>query len=170
MKKVGIMLDEIKNQMFGYEIIDIKKENFISIFEVYDTNKDFFLITQGGAATVEVSIKDIDALPPNCEIEQKTFISIWKEGKVVGILDLIEKYPTQTSFWIGLLLVHGSLHDKRIGSMILNAVLNAGKKEGYKTVQLGVLNGNNRGMKFWEKHGFSILRYSENIVIMGKHV
>ena len=164
------MLDEIKSQLMEYDIIAIKKENFGQVFEVYDTNQNFFLLVQGKEATIENSINDIDTIPPNCAIEQKIYISIWKNGNVVGVLDIIEKYPTQSCFWIGLLLIHSNFQGKKIGSAITKALLNAAKIAGYKTAQLGVIESNEKGVSFWKKHGFNILRHSDNIVVMVKDI
>lgn len=164
------MLNEIKSRLVEYEIAAITNQNFERVFEVYDTNQDFFLLTQGEKATIESSINDIDALPPNCNIAQKIYISIWEDGKVVGVLDLIEEYPEQTSFWIGLLLIHGNLHSNKIGSRLVNTVLKAAKVAGYNSAQLGVIKNNTRGISFWQKHGFDIFRHSGNIVVMARRI
>ena len=63
------MLEEIQKRLSDYKITSIKKDNFEQAFEVYDTNQDFFLLTQGSKATIENSANDIDALPPNCDIK-----------------------------------------------------------------------------------------------------
>ena len=163
------MIDEIKKQLPEYEIVPITRQTFERIFEVYATNQDFFLLVNGINATIENSISDIDAIPPDTSVEQKIFIGIWEAGKVIGVLDLILGYPEQTSVWIGLLLIHGKLHNKKIGSRIVNAVLDAAGTAGYQSVQLGVIESNTKGMAFWQKHGFDALRYDENIVVMAKH-
>ena len=162
------MLDEIKNQLIEYEVVEITNQNFEQVFEVYDTNQDFFMLTQGKKTTIGSSINDINALPPNCGIDQKIYISLWENGGVVGILDLTKEYPEQTSFWIGLLLIHGNLHGKKIASRVVNAVLNAAKVLGYKSAQLGVIENNTKGINFWKKHGFDIFRHSGNIVVMAR--
>jgi len=164
------MLDEIRKQLAEYEIAIITKQNFEQVFNVYNANQDFFMLVKGEKATIESSISDISALPPNCTIEQKIYISIWKNGKVVGILDLIEGYPDKTSIWIGLLLVHGNIHGRGIGSKIVCAVLNSAKMSGYKSAQLGVIENNAKGIDFWQKHGFSIFRHSGNVVIMARSI
>jgi len=164
------MLNEIKLQLNEYDIAVITKQNFEQIFTVYGTNQDFFMLVQGKKATITSSVGDIDAIPPNCTSQQKVYISIWKDSKVVGILDLIKSYPEQTCFWIGLLLVHGGLHGKGIGSKIVHAVLKAAKTAGYKTAQLGVVENNEKGLYFWKKHGFGVLRHSGNIIVMEKFI
>lgn len=164
------MLDEIKKQLTEYEIANITNENFGQIFSVYDTNQDFFMLTQGKKATIESSISDIEAIPPNCVIAQKLYIGIWENDKAIGVLDIIQEYPEQTSFWIGLLLINGISHSKGIGSKIVCAILNAAKIAGYKSAQLGVIDTNAKGIAFWQKHGFSTFRNSGNIVVMSKSI
>jgi len=162
------MLEEIKKHLAGYEIEPITKLNFTQVFEVYDTNQDFFQLVQGKRATIEISTHDINALPPNCDIGQKIYVGIWKDGQVAAVLDVIERFPEPTSFWIGLLLVHGEMHGRQIGSTIVDAVLNAAKISGYKTAQLGVIEHSVKGIAFWHSHGFVTSRQSGNIVVMAK--
>jgi len=162
------MLDELKKQLSDCEITTISKHNFEQVFEVYDTNQEFFLLTQDRKATLDSSINDIDAVPPNCGAEQKVYVSIWKSGKIVGVMDLIEGYPEETAFWIGLLLIHGDMQGKSIGSKIVRAVLNAAEASGYESAQLGVIENNAKAISFWQKHGFNVLRYSGNIVVMAR--
>jgi len=169
-KTLNMIIDEIIKQLTEYEIIPITKQNFEQIFDVYASNHDFFLLVQGEKATIESSIGDIEAIPPNCVIEQKVYLSIWEDGKAIGVLDLIEGYPEQTNFWIGLLLIHGDLQSKKIGSKIVHAMLNAAKISGYKSAQLGVIENNVKGIGFWQKHGFGISRQSENIVVMSRNI
>jgi GNAT superfamily N-acetyltransferase len=160
------MLDDIKKRLMDFEITTITRQNFEQIFEVYDTNQEFFVLTQDKKATIDSSINDIDAIPPHCEIGQKIYVSIWKNGKVIGVMDLIERYPDKTAFWIGLLLIHGDKQGKKYGSRIINAVLNAAETAGYKSAQLGVIENNVKAINFWQKHGFNISGHSGNIVIL----
>jgi len=173
------MIDEIRRLLNEYEIITITKSNFDQIMEVYNTNQEFFLLTEGKEVKAEDCIKDKEAVPPDFDIKKKIYISIWKNGKIVGILDLLIGYPTQYCVWIGLLLIHGELHGKKIGSMIVTAVLEATKAIGYKSVQLGVIENNVAGISFWHKHGFEDIRKSKieqdniktlKIVVMEKQI
>ena len=164
------MLDELKNQLTEYEIRTITKLNFAQAFEVYNTNQDFFRLTEGKNATIESSISDIEAVPPNFDIEQKIYVSIWKDSKVLCVLDLLQDYPTQTCVYIGLLMIHGDFHGRKIGSTILTAVLNAARIFGHKSIQLGVIENNTSGISFWLSHGFDKIKTAKNIVVMGKKI
>ena len=164
------MLNELRNQLTEYEILTITKQSFKQVFEVYENNQEFFLLTQGKKATIESSICDIDALPPNCDIDQKIYISIWEDGRAVGVLDLIMNYPEKSSLWIGLLLISSKLHGRKIGSRLVSAVLSAAKEVGHEFAQLGVIESNIKGINFWQKHRFEASRHNGDIVVMTRHI
>jgi ribosomal protein S18 acetylase RimI-like enzyme len=164
------MIDELVKQLTGYEIKIITKQNFEMVFEIYDSNQDFFLLTQGKIATIESSIDDVVSTPPDFDLKQKIYIGIWENGKVIGVLDLLKGYPKQAYIWIGLLLIHGKLHNKKIGSKIVDAVIEASKIAEYEFIQLGVIENNVVGLEFWQKHGFSKVRVKDSIVVMEKRI
>jgi len=164
------MLEEIQKRLSDYKIISIKKDNFEQAFEVYDTNQNFFLLTQGSKATMESSVNDIDALPPNCDMEQKIYVCICEQDKIIAVMDLIMEFPEKSVFWIGLLLIHGDMQGKKIGSKIVTAVLDAAKSAGYRTAQLGVIENNVMAIKFWQRHGFERFGQSDNIVVMARQI
>lgn len=173
------MIDEIKRRLKEYEINTITQSNFTQVMEIYNTNQDFFLLTENKEVQLEECIRDIGAVPPNFDIGKKIYISIWKNGKIVGVLDLLTGYPTQCCIWIGLLLIHGELHGKNIGSRIMTAVFEASKAVGYESIQLGVIENNIAGINFWHKHGFEKIRESKmeqdnikaiNITVMEKRM
>jgi len=164
------MLDEIKDYLPQYEIKQITKHNFKEIFEVYKANQDFFVLTQGKEATIESSIGDIIDIPPNCDISQKVYIALWAGDKAIAVLDLIERFPSEGFIWIGLLLIHSDYHGQKLGSGILEGVFTAAKARGYKAIQLGVIESNIKAISFWERHGFEVLRYSGDIVVVERKI
>jgi len=162
------MIDKLKEWLADYEVKVITRCNFEEVFGVYDTNQDFFLLTQGSVATIESSAGDVDALPPDCDAGQKLYVGIWQNSRAVAVLDVIERYPEQTSFWIGLIIVHGDLQGARLGSAVVDAVIGAAKTVGYETARLGVVQNNLKGIAFWQRHGFETTRTSGDIVVMQK--
>lgn len=162
------MIEEICHQLTAYEVTAVTRQNCDQVFEIYDTNQDFFVLSNGSAATLESSMQDVDRIPPGFDINKKALLCIWREGKAVGILDLLQGYPNHSCIWIGLLLIHGALHGNGIGQDIVTAVLNASKIEGYKSVQLGVIEHNLEGMAFWQRQGFVRVRNKDNIIVMEK--
>lgn len=152
------MLHEIKRLLSEYEIQTITVSNFACAMEVYHSNQAFFLLTEGKEATYEDCIKDIEAIPPHFDREHKIYVSLWDKGSIIGVLDLLTGFPTPQGLWIGLLLIHGERHGNQYGRRIVTAVLDAAKIAGYEYVQLGVIDNNQKGIRFWHKQGFTQIR------------
>lgn len=155
------MINEIKNILTEYEIKTITKQNYMQIMEVYNTNQEYFLLSGGKTAKPEDCLESIDLVPPDFNRENKIFVGIWINDRIIGVLDLLVGYPLQSCIWIGLLIIHGELHSKHIGGQIVNAILSASKSAGYKSIQLGVIDSNLDGLRFWQRYGFKKIRESK---------
>jgi len=173
------MIDEIRRILSEYETNTITKANYDQVMKVYKTNQEYFLLTEGKVADIEDCLATINEVPPSFDPKDKFFVGFWKDGNCVGVLDFLVEYPDQSCIWIGLLLIDGKLHRKQIGSKIVNAVLEASKIKGYASVQLGVVDTNIRGLKFWGKQGFEKTRASRverknkpdwNVIVMEERV
>ena len=148
------MLNELQQILAGYEILPITKENHIGVWSIYETNQDFFMLTEGKEATPTGIIESITAVPDGFGMEDKNFVGLWKDDKPIAVLDFLVGYPNSDCVWVGLLLVHGSLKGKSIGTEIMNAVIAATQTVGIKNIMLGVIATNTRGIDFWRKLGF----------------
>ena len=164
------MISEMEKHLDGFEVKVITKENFDEVYAVFDSNQEFFKLTEGKETTQEEAVKNIDAIPPDFDIKQKLMISLWLDGKAVGVLDLLIGFPEKENIWIGLLLVHGNEHDKKIGNRVSAAIIESARVLEYKSVQLGVIDTNERGLAFWSGLGFEKIRMSNNIVVMEKTI
>jgi len=148
------MLSELQQILTGYEIHPITKDNYLDVWSIYETNQDFFMLTEGKEATPTGIIESIIAIPDGFSIENKYFISLWKDNNPIAVLDFLVGYPNSDCVWVGLLLVHGSLKGKSIGIEIMNAVIATTQTVGMKDIMLGVIATNTRGIDFWRKLGF----------------
>ena len=164
------MLSHIKSHLAAYKVKPITPQLFPQVYTVYASNQDFFTLTQGKHTTLEKSTHDITALPPGCTQAQKIYIGLWQAEKPVAVVDIIQGFPDAYCFWIGLLLIHGQYQGQKIGSQIVDAILCAARMAGYKTAQLGVVDGNIKGIAFWAKHGFLVARQKDGIVVMTRPI
>ena len=172
-----MVIDEIKSLLKQYEFKIITEPDYERAMEVYNTNPQYFMLTDEKEATLEDMRTATNHVPPNFKIDNKFFISIWEDDNCAGILDFLVGYPEQSCVWIGLLMIHGKMQGNRIGSQIANAVVEASRNKGYTSVQLGVLDNNIRALKFWGKLGFEKIRESQvkrevkpdwNVIVMEK--
>jgi len=85
--------------------------------------------------------------------DQESFVETGHldDGEMVARLAL---QPGFHSVWIGLLLVHGGIQGKPVGTITATAIFSAAKSAGYSEIKLGVIDTNVKGIAFWEKMGF----------------
>ncbi|MCL2463347.1 MAG: GNAT family N-acetyltransferase [Defluviitaleaceae bacterium] len=158
---MSIIEDSLRERLGGYEIIPVTRENFGRAMEIYGSNREFCLLSEGKEAEFDDCVKDVDAVPPGFDINDRLFAGLWRGGEIVAVLDLLRGYPEKSIVWIGLLMVRGGLHGMGIGGEIAEAVAGAAKAAGYEAIQLGVMENNAPGLGFWRKHGFGKIRESE---------
>lgn len=104
--------------------------------------------------TMESVKEDMEALPPGKTYEDKYFLGYYEEEKLVAIMDLIEKYPNDTTLYIGLFMTSVSIQGKGIGTAIIQELCDYGKVEGYERIELAWVKGNPQAERFWKKNGF----------------
>jgi len=136
------------------------------VMDVYDSNRDFFILTEGNPATLSGCIANVTAMPPGLDPKNKFCLSFWKDEKCIAVLDYLVGYPNSDCLYIGLLLVHGELRGLGIGHKIVVWLL-----EEYKnlaTVKVAVCIANLNGVKFWQKCGF--IQVGESKANVGEQV
>ena len=148
------MFCELRQFMDKYDLIPITVENYPDIETVYASNQDFFLLTEGQHYTKPGIVESITAVPEGFSLNDKIFVGIWRDGEAIAVLDILSGYPAAGCIWIGLLLVHGGIQGKSVGTIISTAIFSAAKSARYTEVKLGVIDTNVKGIAFWKKMGF----------------
>jgi GNAT superfamily N-acetyltransferase len=158
------LINEIQAHLPGYNINRITAEALTQVKEVYTTNGSFFMLTAGRPATIKDCADDMNALPPGFAPSQKCYAGVFNkaDGKAVAVFDLLYGYPDEKTVWLGLLLVHGAYKRRRIGSAVTEAVCNAAAINGFTSLQLGVIAGNDTALSFWRSSGFNGLRTAKS--------
>jgi len=138
----------------GYETHPITKANCEQVIDVYNSNRDFFMLTEGKPATLAGCIENIDAIPPGLDPQNKHNIGFWEGEECIAILDFLVGYPTPDYLYIGLLLVHANMHGKGAGKKIIKSMLTEANRHGLKIARIAVNTKNTSGIAFWSKLGF----------------
>ncbi|MCL2003041.1 MAG: GNAT family N-acetyltransferase [Oscillospiraceae bacterium] len=170
------MLHQLKARLGEDGLEPITACNYEPYMEVYATNPAFGSLSGGEEVSREGVLDDITRVPPGFDIKDKHFLGLRKNGAAAGVLDVLAGYPEKHCVWIGLLMIRGDLHNRQIGSETVKALLCAAKDEGFTSVQLGVLENNPHGQRFWQKFGFSKIREAPaeqngiNVIVMEKRI
>ena len=97
---------------------------------------------------------ELIALPPGRTLEDKYFAGIYRDGRMIAILDLITGYPNPKTAFIGWFMVDSALQGNGIGRGFIAELCAYLKDSGFDQIRLGCIEDNAEGRRFWERNGF----------------
>lgn len=145
-----------KNISSKYEVTELGEKDIQLIYELELGNPVYFEHMK--EEVKEQSIRDdMAALPPNTTEEDKFYVGLWENKKLVAVIDLIFGYPNKDTAYIGFFMMNALYQGKNIGTSIINELKEEVKKYGFSYIQLGYIKGNNQSRSFWLKNNFAEL-------------
>lgn len=127
--------------------------------DIYASNRAYLNLidgneTESGEARLQ---RDLNQPPPNGA--PRFFRLVAEHGRAVAVLDYVSGYPTTRSAYLGLLMVHGSLHGRGIGSRIVADLSQRLRENGCQRLRLSVLDDNPDAYRFWTRLGFEPIEH-----------
>jgi len=160
----------LKSNLPEYSIIPITKQSCEQVMGVFDSNQNFFLLTEGVPATLSGCQANVNATPPGFDIQSKLYIGFWINNRCIAVLDMLIGYPSPDCIYIGLFLVHGELQGTGLGHKIIDVLITASKDTGFNNAKLAVIENNKKAVTFWEKLGFEKTGKSSTTMCSGAKV
>ena len=155
------VLEALGQRLPQFEIRSVGEEDLTTVLALMEGNAPYYEIQSQEMPSLRSIREDMAALPPRCTQEQKHYVGLWQDGKLVGVLDLVEGYPRERTLWVGFLMVAAPLHRQGVGRTIVQALPGAAADAGMDSIRLGCLKGNTKGHDFWLAMGFQDLRDGE---------
>ena len=113
------------------------------VLEILNSNSNFNIISNGKARR---TIQDARNEFLN-ELTESYLITI--EDKYIGLIDFLRNHPKDNYPWLGLLMIHGDYHSRGYGKMSYLEFEEKLKYENFNTIRIGILEKNNKAIKFW---------------------
>lgn len=88
--------------------------------------------------------------------EGATYVARSRKGACIGFIHVITR---QNRVWIDLLAVDAPYQGRNIGSRLVGEAERYAAKRGFGEVLVGVDRGNEKGRRFYERHGFHVVQY-----------
>lgn len=88
--------------------------------------------------------------------EGATYAARNRKGALIGFIHVMER---KDRMWIDLLAVDTPFQGMGIGSMLLEAGQRYALRKGHRQMLVGVDRSNEKGRRFYERHGFRVLQY-----------
>lgn len=105
--------------------------------------------------TAEGFLEDLTNLPPRTTPEDKYYAGYFRDGRLIGALDLITGFPKPETAFVGFFMLHKDVQGAGLGSALVGDLLAFLKDAGFQAVRLMYVKGNPQSAAFWAKNGFS---------------
>lgn len=137
--------------------LEILKENNISELQGLLMKCSDYLMFQDGEPVKEDAAKNLlITKPSNVSINDKKVLGVYKsqDHSLVGVMDIVMRYAGPDILNLGLLVIEPASRGKGIGEKAEKLLEDWSRSNNFSRIRLGVLFGNDKGLRFWHKVGF----------------
>ncbi|MET7472801.1 GNAT family N-acetyltransferase [Streptomyces sp. NPDC005648] len=117
---------------------------------------DYFTAATGSAALPADVQSLYYALPEGAEFDQKRLLVVCRGGGVVGLVDLVDRYPDAESCSVGLFVVAPEARGEGVGSAVAGRLIEEGAGRGTRKVAAACPGGWEPGLGFLRGLGFAV--------------
>jgi len=148
-----------------YRAVELAAADIAELQGFYETNPEYFHAVLGEPPQPKSAHETFHMLPP----DEMPFTRKWllgfrdDAGQLVAMADVIEDLVADDVWHVGLFIVATNLHGDGTARAIYEALERWMKAGGAKWLRLGVVAGNTRAERFWEKCGYRELRTRERV-------
>ena len=137
----------------------------------YEANPAYFLNVEGQPPGPRTAQEAFDARPPEgWTYDRKIMVGFHDDkGALVAMADIISNLFVAGIWHIGLFVVASRLHGSAASGELYRGLEGWMLSQGARWLRLGVVIGNTRAERFWERMGYTEVRKRTGIA-MGKRV
>ncbi len=155
----------------GLHAFEIRADDVPELQSFFEANPEYFVTVTGEPpAAQEADDEFREGLPDGWSFGKKWLLGFRNDaGLLVGMADVVSDLLAPHVWHIGLFIVATSRHGTGDARALYHGLESWTMALGAKWLRLGVVLGNARAERFWERMGFAETRTRGNIV-MGKRV
>ena len=156
-----------------FSLIPITKENYMDVWDVYQSNNPYFLAAYGKDVHPNNILQTWERLVEGYDATQQLFFGLWQDATPIApiapiaVVELLPHFPEVGTLWLSEIIIHNNAKNQGLGTKIVQAITSAAKKDGqHSQIQLGIGNENPTAKAFWQKNGFTIIDTYEDMTTM----
>ena len=140
-------------------VTSLSLDDAASIQQLYDRCSDYWQLCEGRLPLPSAAIDEFADRPQDCTPAQKQLAGVRADdGALVALIDYLVDYPVRGTWYLGLMLVTPALRSGGTGAALLTYFEDLARGAGAGQILVCVLDENRRAFRFWERHGFTVLR------------
>jgi GNAT superfamily N-acetyltransferase len=123
-----------------------------------ERSADYCLLVDGHPPQPDGWLEVLEDRPPGRPMADKLVLGFsTAEHGLIGVLDAIRNYPSKDAWLIGLLLIDPAQRSRGLGRQIYRAFEAWAMHQGARHMFLGVVEKNDKALKFWRTMGFEVV-------------
>jgi GNAT superfamily N-acetyltransferase len=136
------------------EILD--ERNIAELQELLIKCSDYLTFQDGEPVKKDAAKDLLMSKPDTVSIKDKIVFGIYKshDHSLVGIVDIVMRYAGPEILSLGLLVIEPTWRGKGIGETAHELVETWARRNNFSRIRLGVLFGNDKGLRFWHRVGY----------------
>jgi GNAT superfamily N-acetyltransferase len=149
----------------GYRAIELSVDDVPMVQSFLESNPEYFHIAEGAPPTSNQAKEEFESeLPQGWTYTKKWSIGIVREDGVIEAFATLVSDLFAPGVWhIGLFLLSTANHGYGLATQIYEGLESWLRAAGAKWVRLGVIEGNARAERFWERNGYLEARRRLNV-------
>ncbi|EGW41896.1 GNAT family N-acetyltransferase [Desulfosporosinus sp. OT] len=156
------------------EILTI--DSLFQLQMLMEKSNDYLTFQDEGPVKPSAAQDLFKASPDGIEDKDKVILGVCNvQEQMVGVFHLIKGYPNPKTLTLGLMLLEPNSRGKGIGKKAYDVLEEWVVSQRFNKIRLGVLFGNEKGLIFWKKMGFTetgeVKQYlSKKVFVLEKHI
>jgi uncharacterized protein len=132
-------------------------EELAALQRVMESDEDYALRVTGHPPGPADAQSTLMFVPEGSSPDDKVPLGVWADGELVGLLDLLLRYPDDETVYLGLLLIERGHQGRGIGRATLGALDRevAARWPWARRLRLSVVRTNDNVLGFWRRMGFT---------------
>jgi RimJ/RimL family protein N-acetyltransferase len=153
----------MNNALFGgvgWRAVELNTADVPALQAFFEANPDYFATVNGAPPRPDEAQQEFDDRPPaHMPFERQWMIGFVDDaGRMIAMAGLLSNFLVDRVWHIGLFIVATRLHGGGLARPMTEGLLQWMTGRGAQWVRLGVVLGNGRAERFWEKLGFAEVR------------
>ena len=136
-------------------LIVLRKDDLPLLQVLLEECSDYLTFQDEEPVKPSASYDLFDAKPDGVKENDKVLLGIFTEQKqLIGVFDIIKGYSGPRTLSLGLMLIAPSSRGKGMGNKAYKLLEKWVITQQFDKVRLGVLFGNEKGLRFWKSMGY----------------